>query len=268
MNVDEYTQNPLEEDGVYRGFPIAWALEPSTTKDSQSVAIAFRFALHQKWHGKEPGWSTEWPPGYFTENRTYVVKRDGSMNPNAIKNLSECGLWDGDWDKLAGPVPNVFVLLDVGISNYEGKTRYRVNWINPNADEPTVRGGFAPVDLNLLAHCRERFQSQTRAIVGGLAGTAPAPPPAAGGDLASAPGPIAVPVPVLAPSPVPVAVFVPDPLTGAVVPPAATPMAPPTYPQLPPNLTPMITPPASQSLRTPPSIDPQSDPIDPNDPPF
>lgn len=152
MNPEDYTQNAIEEEGVFRAFPVAWTVEPSPKDDSQSVAIAFRFAIAQKWHGKEHGWSEQWPVGYFTENRTYVVKRDGTINQGAVDALAKCGLWDGDWDKLEGPVPSVFVLVDVGPDTYEGKTRYRANWVNPNADEPQARGGFAPVDHLSLIH--------------------------------------------------------------------------------------------------------------------
>ena len=94
MNPEDYTQNAIEEEGVFRAFPVAWTVEPSPKDDSQSVAIAFRFAIAQKWHGKEHGWSEQWPVGYFTENRTYVVKRDGTINQGAVDALAKCGLWE------------------------------------------------------------------------------------------------------------------------------------------------------------------------------
>lgn len=178
-SIEDYMQSKYQKEGVFRAFPLAWTVEESSAEDSKSVAIAFQFALFQEWHGKESGWSVEWPPGYYVENRTYVVKRDGSLNQGAVDALGACGLWDGDWDKLAGPVPNVFVLVDVKaeVNPKTGKTDYRAAWVNPNADEPQTRGQFKPADTGLLASLRSRFQGQTRAqIGGGKSGQPPAPP--------------------------------------------------------------------------------------------
>jgi hypothetical protein len=180
--LEEYMQAPVQEKAIYRGWPLQWTVEKSTGKDergqaSQAVAIAIRFAIHQRWHPQEEQWSNEWPPCFFTDARVWVVKKDGSENEGAVANLGRCGLWDGDWDKLALPPPPVYVHLDVDSEVFEGKTRWRANWVNPDADVPATRGGFAPVDTSLLASLKQRFQSKTRAIAGGAPKGAPPPPP-------------------------------------------------------------------------------------------
>ncbi len=48
MNIEEYTQAELEEEGVFRAFPIQWTVEE---KDSGAVAIAFKFCIRASWHG-------------------------------------------------------------------------------------------------------------------------------------------------------------------------------------------------------------------------
>ncbi len=289
MNVEEYTQHQVEEEATFRAFPVAWTV---VEKDSGSVAIRFQFAIYQKWHGKEQGWSAQWPPGYFSYNDTWIIGRKdkgGDTNQGAIENLGKCGLWDGDWDKIAGPVPSVFVLIDVGPSTYEGKTTYRADWVNANADVPTPRGGFAPADPTVLAQLRARFQSKTRAIAGGApAGTAPAPPatptPAPTPAVASAPltagaAPIqAAPSPAPAASPpatlVPLAAAPPAaPATPQAAPqaPAAAPAAP-GAPGAPPAPTPApITQPQptpAEEFLAPPAAGNADDPADPGKPPF
>lgn len=290
MNLEDYTQHHLEEEGDFRAFPVAWTV---VEKDSGAVGIKFQFAVHQKWHGKEQGWSQEWPPGYYSYNDTWIIGRKdkgGDTNQAAIENLGKCGLWDGDWDKLLGPVPSVFVLISVGSEEYQGKTRYRTDWINPNADEPKPRGGFAPADPNVLAQLRARFQSKTRAIAGGApAGKAPAPP--------ATPAPAATPAPVAAPAPTPMTAPAPvaaTPMTPSVVPtapaappaaapvvpaapaaPVATPAAPPAAPQAPgapqaPTPAPVAQPqptPAEEFL-SPPAAGDADDPLDPEAVPF
>ena len=171
--VEDFTKHRISEEGTYRAFPVAWTIEKA---DSGAVAIAFKLGIWARWHGKEHGWSEQYATGWFVENRTWVVKKDGTLNEGAIKNLQACGLWDGDWDKLEGAVPSIFVLVDVEKEEYEGREQFRGNWINADAAEPKPRGQFAPVDKGLLQQLRAKHQSKTRAIAGGSAptGTPPA----------------------------------------------------------------------------------------------
>ena len=175
METEQYAQESINEEGVYRCWPLAWAIERA---DSGAVAVAIRFAIHQRWHGKEQGWSQDYPIGWYVDARTWIVKKDGSINQNAVASLAKAGLWDGDWDKFEDPTPpNIYVHVTVEAETYEGKTRFRGAWINPDADEPAARGGFAPTDTELLRSLRQRFAGQTKAVAGGKpAGRAPAPP--------------------------------------------------------------------------------------------
>lgn len=261
MNVEDYTQHQLNGDneqtgeGTYRGFPVSWTVEQSTAEGSQSVAIAFRFGIAQRWLGKEQGWSPEWPAGYFTEHRAWIVKKDGTPNERAIQGLAECGLWDGDFDKLSAPMPpSVMVLLSVEAETYEGKARFRANWVNPNADEPTPRGGFKPADASLLQSLRQRFEGPMKAIAGGQPKTPPATPPGT------------TPAPQVGqPQPPPPAVLPP-----AVPPPAvATPaVSAPAVVQTPPDVQPptggLVRPP----VQPPAATGTPDDPIQDDDTPF
>lgn len=177
MQLEDYCQTKVPNAGIFRAFPLAWTVQESTKEDSRSVAIVFRFGIFQEWHGAERGWSEEWPPGYYAEHFAYVVNREGEIIQGAIDKLVAAGLWDGDWDKLAGPCPQgFFVHLDVGENTYGGKTSYRADWVNPDAPVPQARG-FAPASDKLLANLKARFQQKTRAAAGGRpTGPAPAPP--------------------------------------------------------------------------------------------
>lgn len=265
MSAQDYIQQPIEEEGVYRAFPVTWTIEKSTKEDSQSTAIAFQFAVTQKWHGKEAGWSQEYPPGYYTENRTWIIKKDGLLNDAAIAALAKCGLWDGDFDRLGGPPASVYVLVDVQAETYEGKTRYRAAWVNPNADEPVARGGFQPADTKLLASLRARFQGQTRAIAGGGATGAPAAPPATTRPTAAMPQ-HATPMqaqmhqtPMQQPTPAA------QPQQAARPTPATQPMRP--SPIVQPMRPSPMGPPAQQFV-APPATGAPDDPIDPDQTPF
>jgi hypothetical protein len=174
MDINDYQTQPVAEPGIYRAWPIAWTIE---TADSGAVAIATRFAILQQWHADHKAWSAEWPVGYYSDARTYVVKKDGQPNASAIESLAKAGLWNGDFDALAFPPPQVYVHITVEEEEYQGKRRARVNWINPNAEEPAARGGFTPANQDLLKSLRARFGGPIRAIAGGQpTGAPPAPP--------------------------------------------------------------------------------------------
>lgn len=226
--LDDYLKHRWDQEGQYRAFPIRWRLEE---KQSGAAAIVFEFALKQQWHGDEVGWSQEWGPGYYSEGRAWIVKKDGAMNEGAIENLAKCGLWNGDFDALEGRPPQVMVIVDVRAEAYEGKTYYRVAWINPNADVPEAPpGGWQPTNPDTLATLRKRFQTQTRAIAGGKAG-------GQGGNQAGmrppAPGVPSPGVPAPQPTPAPVPTPVPSPVQHGQ--PGSIPSTPPSPPQVPPN---------------------------------
>lgn len=236
LQVDQYCQTPLSGDdgqgeGCYRAIPVAWTLESSPKDDSRSVAIAFKFGIASRWDPVAKGWSEAWPAGYFVENRTWIVKKNGDVNEGAIANLAKCGLWNGDAELIQqGPPPqNVFVLLTVEADVYEGKTKYRANWINANADEPPTRGGFKPADPNLVQLLGKVHGTKMRAIAGGTpTGAAPAPPTPA---VAAVPQPAVAPQPGVAVQPQvaqPQAAVAPQPVAAVAPQPgvAAPPVAP------------------------------------------
>lgn len=186
MSIEDYTIQLIEEQGTYRAFPLQWTLEQA---DSGAIALAIRFGIYSKWQGKEHGWGMDYPAGWYTDHRAWIVKKPteeqskrglgGSLNDKAIENLSKCGLWDGDFEKLDQPPPRVFVHVEVEPEEYQGTTRWRANWVNPDGPEPKPRGQFAPVDRSLLDKLRAQHQAKTRALAGGggASGTAPATPP-------------------------------------------------------------------------------------------
>jgi hypothetical protein len=195
MNIEDLTQSVIDEEGTFRAIPIDWTLEESDTVDeetgkkSQSVALAIKLSIVSKWHPDADGgaWSQDYPPGWYVEHRGWVVKKDGTLNEKALASLSECGLFDGEFEKvLEGPPPQVTVLAEVSKENYKGQDRMRANWVNPNADRPQPRGQFRPANPDLVNSLRARFGSQAKAIAGGKpGGKPPAPPKAAAGKPAA-----------------------------------------------------------------------------------
>ena len=267
LTVEDYTQQKTEEEGDFRGFPVAWTLEQSTK--SKAVAIAFKFAIHSKWHGADAGWSEQYPVGYYVEHRAWVIGSDGELNPKAVKSLADAGLWNGDFDEVAGPVKSVFVLLVVEQEAYENnKPESRAKWVNPDAPEPRARGQFSPADPSLLNDLRARFSGKAKAIAGGTpAGPASAPAPAAAiapatatpapANVAATPATPATPAAPSAGAAATVAPAVASPTPAAAPTPAAG-VAPPQNAQPPATVAPPNV--------APPVVNPATGPADPDDP--
>ncbi len=200
MNLEDLTQQQIEEEGVFRVFPIDWTLQEI---DSGAVCLAVKLAIARKCQGKETGWSEEYPPGWYTEHRAWIITvpkgkdkqpipgAEPALSEKTVKRLNECGLWNGDFDAVDGPPPRVFMLADVSSEEYEGRQRFRAAWVNPNADEPKPRGKFAPVDRGLLDQLRAKHQAKARALTAAAPGAAPAaaasPPPGIPAGATAAP---------------------------------------------------------------------------------
>lgn len=158
----------------------AQMLETSLFKAEGTEAVAFNFhaaLMHE-------AVSNEWAaldPMPDVRGAVWLVKKDGTINENAVKQLKEALGWDGDWNKLDGADhkwPDFQV--DVQADTYNGKTTFKGTWLHHFEADPSQRGGKAmePGEKKSLA---AKYQAQTRAICGVKQSGAPGPkgkPPA------------------------------------------------------------------------------------------
>jgi hypothetical protein len=153
--------------GRYLARPINWTVEESGNDKLPTFVCSFDLF---NFLGRE-GWqevSDLQITGYF-----FLMKKDGAMNERTIKSLRDALGWDGrsinslansDW---AGAE----VQLVVGSEEYQGKTKIKVQFINPRDYEP----GHIEKDPVVIQSVATRIDMQLRA----LAGSAPAAKPAA-----------------------------------------------------------------------------------------
>lgn len=188
-DAQNYEVAEIEEMGHFRCRPIRWEMEEY---DSGSACIFYRMAVVQKWSDGDETWTQEYPPGYYVDHRAWVVsKRDekgrSKLNEKTLASLAKCGIFDGEFDRInSEPPPQEVVIAQVDEDQYEGRVRYRANWVNPNSDRPEIRGsgGYRPTDSSMLERIKRDFQSQARAIASSATGSnrpkpqgQPAPPP-------------------------------------------------------------------------------------------
>lgn len=163
----------VQEPGIYRAYPTAWAVEKT---EGGAVQFAVQFSLSDvkqggEWHAlQEPEEIT----GYF-----YVVKKDGTLNDRTIKSIKEALGWDGaslasladgDWSETQ-------VQVTVGAETYNGKERLKVQWLNHRDYQG---GGVGTTDPQLIRSLDAQYGSMLRAIAGPAAATKPSPNGTAG----------------------------------------------------------------------------------------
>lgn len=120
----------VEDPGIYKARAVRWMAKQS--RSSEACAITVKFWVKARLH--EGAWepcdeAVVW--GDF-----WVVGKHGETNEKVSKNLHHVLGWDGSLD-VDGPVPtNQAVQVTVKGEEYQGKTYYKVSWLN--------RGDYVP----------------------------------------------------------------------------------------------------------------------------
>lgn len=120
----------LDRDGIFRAIPDAWRVGEQK-EGSQSVPIIINWAVTE-WYNQETGEWVAWPDGYGAEGYHYIVKKDGNINQTGVDQLAKSIGWNGDLDIVGSTAPpDVVAQITVKSETYEGKTRRKVQWVNP-----------------------------------------------------------------------------------------------------------------------------------------
>lgn len=161
----------LDREGIFKARPVAWFIRQS--ENTQSVAVVIEYLVTaQLVDGDWLDW-TQYEPHKVWGNH-FVVKRDGSANVSTVKQLAEAIGWRGSLKQITDETPpDCIVQVAVKPNVYEGKTTYRVEWVNPEDYVPT--GGGASTDA--VDKLELRFGALLRAAAG-PAKAKPAPKPA------------------------------------------------------------------------------------------
>ena len=129
----------LSQEGIFKVQPMSWDIR---TANSGAVAINFGFIVREE---LEDGIWASWDG--FDQHIVYgdwwVVKRDGKINQGAVDQLVDSLGWDGNLNAVIGPPPERIVQVSVKGEVYEGVTRYKAQWMNPEDYAGKPGGGGA-----------------------------------------------------------------------------------------------------------------------------
>ncbi len=169
----------IDREGIFKARPVSWCVKPSET--TAAVAVSIQFSIISQLVENE--WS-DWS-GYVEHiaiGDFYVIKKDRSVNQTTVEQLATSLGWDGNLRSVASTdQPDVICQITVKADTYNGQTRYRVTWINPEDYTPTPTGA----SVEDVTRLQNQFGSLLRAAAAGAQKGQPPKKPAP-----PAPGPL------------------------------------------------------------------------------
>lgn len=145
-----------------------------TVEESGAVAVTLAMQPTGKWNpkyanddGTEGNYEGLHPDDEYEKafGRWYMLKKDGSVNDEAIDQLVRSGFWLDDlrqWGEDKPPIPKVCVIQMGKPELYEGKTSIKPGWLYPAAHKPD--GGIRKrADTEKLMSIDAKFGGALRA---------------------------------------------------------------------------------------------------------
>lgn len=162
-------------EGLFNAYPVNIGVDETGPNKLTTCTISFRLYEELQPSGEWADCSDQKLEitGYF-----YLEKKDGSLNTITIDALKAALGWDGrdpfwlqDNDLSGQPVQ-----VKLALEEYNGKTRLKVQYLNPFGSTGT--GGVAKADGAAKTTIRNRMGPKLRALAGpAQPATAPASPP-------------------------------------------------------------------------------------------
>lgn len=176
----------LDQAGIFKGRLVNWAVKQV---ESGAVAVTLKLVIVASLDGQAwVPWDPETVEEYTVYGDFWVIKKDGGINTKVVESLVAALPWDGNLTSITQTPPDVVVQVTVKEDTYQGVTRYKASWVQPEDYTPQPMGESSE-DVKAL---QAQFGSLLRAAAGAAkkAAAKPAskkgPPPAKVG--APAPG--------------------------------------------------------------------------------
>lgn len=179
----------IDREGIFKAQPVAWGLsDKKDGSEARAIVIDWRILAQLGPDGEWVDWSTY--EEYIATGYHYVIKKDGTLNTGkgtmdgTVEQLAKSIGWDGSLVLPVDP-PDVVAQISVKAESYDGKTSFKVAWVNPGDYTPKPRTA-TPEDAKAA---NNRYGSLLRAATASAKAKAPAPAKAP----ATAPKPLVTP---------------------------------------------------------------------------
>ena len=156
--------NPVDRAGTFRGNIVEYGLKEV---ESGSVAVTLRVYLTAFWDDVNKTWMEWHEYDQEAHGDIWIVKKDKTLNQNAVNSLIRNAGWDGDIESVQNnkwqPTPVQVVVVE---DTYNGETRLKISFIN---DHDRTPGGLG---ANMTPEKAKQLQMQFGSSLRALAGNA------------------------------------------------------------------------------------------------
>lgn len=154
----------MNQEGVTKARPIQWKVWNPPGKNSVAISILFQV---EAMYDTDTGEWTDWRD-YDVQiaGSFWVIGKDGKPLVKKVEQLANLLGWNGDLMQIVETrPPNIVLQVTSKEDSYEGKLRYRADWIDHEDADPTGQGGGAtPEQVQAIA---TQFGSLLRAAASG-----------------------------------------------------------------------------------------------------
>lgn len=152
----------VDRIGNFQARILEYALKKAS--EGEAVAVALKVHLLSMWNPDTESWD-EWDVYMMTAiGDQWIIKKDGTLNNRACESLVRCCGWDGTLESISEKTwEPIDCQVKIGVDTYNGKTRFRIDWINAFDSIP---GKFEELPPDKVQSLSQQFGSQLRALAG------------------------------------------------------------------------------------------------------
>lgn len=153
----------LDRVGIFRAQVADYALRDF---DSGALAITIKFRVLAQYDGQAEEW-VDWSEyeETYVHGDVFIVKKDGTPNDAAIRNLANVLNWDGN---VVGVVEKKWLpppcQITVEPNVYKERTSYRVKWISRFDDDPNASASLNSISPDKAREISNKYGAFFRAI--------------------------------------------------------------------------------------------------------
>ncbi len=160
----------LQQEGIFQALPMEGGVR--TSNATQSIAAEIKFRITDGYNPETEQFESWLAHDVWITGRFYVIGKDGNSNEFSCKALRDSFGWDGTLESLQTmqAYRDRTVQLTVQAEEYEGKTRYKIAFLN-NKDRP-ADDSVGNCDTEAVRSLDAQYGPAFRALLG----AAEAPP--------------------------------------------------------------------------------------------
>lgn len=152
---------PCDREGNFKAHILDYGIRKA---DSGAIAVTIKAQLMALWDSEQQDWIPWSEYDQEAWGDIWVVKKDGSLNENAVKSLINHAGWDGTLESIANKTwQPADCQVQIQENKYQGETTYRVSFVN---DLERIPGGINSLSQQEVGALAAQYGAPLRALAG------------------------------------------------------------------------------------------------------